>query len=241
MRKLLLLGAGLMVATGWSQVASAQTTGLAEMEIGQLRPEVQRRYDEALAATQSPEYLAATDSRFMWASEAKAWCGIAIGFLKMSTRDTESLSRCDRFHAMMTIRTPEPQLQPAVVMPEPPRPMARNSTCDNELAATVFFEWDSSALPANIDETLSVAKANIASCGWNSFSIAGHADRSGSDGYNNPLSMRRAQAVAARMQSMGIAAAALKVAAKGESEPKVETPDGERNPANRRVEVTPQP
>ena len=69
-------------------------------------------------------------------------------------------------------------------------------------------------------------------------SVLGHTDRSGSDKYNNALSMRRAQAVASRMQALGIAASALAVAAKGESEPKVETPDGERNPTNRRVEVT---
>jgi outer membrane protein OmpA-like peptidoglycan-associated protein len=236
MRKLLSLGVSLIAATGWCQVASAQESGLAEMEVGQLRPEVQRRYDEALAATQSPEYLSATDSRFMWASEAKAWCGISLGFLKTSTRDAESLSRCDRFHAMMSMRTPLPM--PVVVMPEPPKPIVRNPACENALAATVFFEWDSSTLPANIDETLAFAKENMGACRWSRFTVVGHADRSGSDSYNDPLSLRRAQAVATRMQAMGLPASALAVSAKGESEPKVMTADGERNPTNRRVEVT---
>ena len=68
MKKLLSIGVGLIAACGWSQAASAQESGLASMEVGQLRPEVQRRYDEALAATQSPEILSATDSRHMWAS-----------------------------------------------------------------------------------------------------------------------------------------------------------------------------
>ena len=237
MRKLLSLGVSLIAATGWCQVASAQDSGLAEMEVGQLRPEVQRRFDEALAATQSPEYLSATDSRFMWASEAKAWCGIAIGFLKTSTRDPESLSRCDRFHSMMSMRT-QVAPKPVVIMPEPPRPIARNAACDNVPAATVFFEWDSSTLPANIDETLSFVKENMGACRWSGFTVIGHADRSGSDSYNDPLSKRRAQAVATRMQAMGISASALAVSAKGETEPKVMTADGERNPTNRRVEVT---
>ena len=236
MRKLLSIGVSLIAAAGWCQVASAQESSLAEMEVGQLRPEVQRRYDEALAATQSPEYLSATDSRFMWASEAKAWCGIAVGFLKTATRDAESLSRCDRFHTMMLTRTP-PAPKP-LVMPEPPRPMTRNTACDNALAATVFFEWDSSTLPANVEETLAFAKENMSACRWSRFTVVGHTDRSGSDSYNAPLSLRRAQAVATRMQAMGLPAAAVAVSAKGETEPKVVTADGERNPTNRRVEVT---
>jgi OmpA-OmpF porin, OOP family len=233
MRKLL-LGVSLIATAGWSQMASAQETGLADMEVRELRPEVQRRYDEALAATQSPEYLSATDSRHMWASEAKAWCGIAIGFLKFSKRDAESLSRCERFHTMMQVRS----TPPVIAMPQPPAPAMPNRACENALAATVFFEWDSSALPDNIEETLSFARDNMAGCRWNRFTVVGHADKSGSDSYNDPLSLRRAQAVATRMQALGIPAAALAVSAKGESEPKVETPDGERNPTNRRVEVT---
>mgnify|MGYP003384348469 CR=1 FL=1 len=235
MKKLLSIGVGLMAATGWCQMASAQKSGLAEMDVGQLRPEVQRRFDEALAATKSPEYLSATDSRFMWASEAKAWCGIALGFLKTSTRDAESLSRCDRFHGMMKIRMMPPV--PAVAVPAPP-PAIPNAVCENLLAAIVFFDWDSATLPANVDGTLAFATENKKPCSWNRFTIVGHTDRSGADGYNNALSMRRAQAVSAKLEALGVPSSILTVSAKGESEPKVQTADGERNPTNRRVEVT---
>lgn len=78
----------------------------------------------------------------------------------------------------------------------------------------------------------------MAGCRWNRFTVVGHADKSGSNSYNDPLSLRRAQAVATRMQALGIPAAAVAISAKGESEPKIDTPDGERNPTNRRVEVT---
>lgn len=226
------------VAIGATIVATpalAQEGGLASMAVSDLRPEVQRRFDDALAATQSPDYLSATDSRFMWASEAKAWCGIATGFLKNSIRDAESLSRCERFHMMMQQRTaPAPMV---VAMPEPPKPRP-SVACDSALAATVFFEWDSVTLPGNIDETLSFTRDNMAGCQWRRFSVVGHADRSGADAYNDPLSLRRAQAVAQRMQGLGIPSDVVSVAAKGEAEPKVATADGERNPTNRRVEVT---
>ena len=93
-------------------------------------------------------------------------------------------------------------------------------------------------LPANADETLSFVSENKQACSWNSFTVIGHTDRSGSDGYNDSLSRRRAEAVAAKLQASGLSASALSVSGRGESEPKVSTADGERNPTNRRVEVT---
>lgn len=127
---------------------------------------------------------------------------------------------------------------PVVAMPEPPPPPARSPACDSALAATLFFDWDSIVLPTNADETISFVAANKEACGWNRFSITGHTDRSGSDSYNDALSRSRAEAVAAKMQASGLSASALMVSGRGEAEPKVSTADGERNPTNRRVEIT---
>ena len=208
---------------------------LTSMDVRDLRPEVQRRYDEALAATTNPAVLASLGSNYMYASEAKVWCGIATGFLKNSIRDKESLTRCEKYHRLMTQPAPA---APMVAMPEPPAPRPRSAACDSPLAATLFFDWDSVVLPANADETLAFVTDNKQACGWNSFTVTGHTDRSGSDGYNDSLSRRRAEAVAARLQATGLNASALTVSGRGESEPKVSTADGERNPTNRRVEVT---
>jgi outer membrane protein OmpA-like peptidoglycan-associated protein len=224
-------GAAICVA----QPALAQEVDLTSMSVRDLRPEVQRRYDEALAATTNPSVLASLGSNYMYASEAKVWCGIATGFLKNSIRDKESLTRCEKYHRLMNGAEPS---APVVAMPEPPPPRPRTAACDSPLAATLFFDWDSVVLPANSDETLAFVTQNKAACGWNSFTVIGHTDRSGSDGYNDSLSRRRAEAVAARLQATGLAASALTVSGRGESEPKVATADGERNPTNRRVEVT---
>jgi OmpA-OmpF porin, OOP family len=218
-----------------AQPALAQEVDLTSMSVRELRPEVQRRYDEALAATTNPSVLASLGSSYMYASEAKVWCGIATGFLKNSIRDKESLVRCEKYHRLMT--TPAPAV-PVVAMPEPPPPRPRTAACDSPLAATLFFDWDSIVLPANADETLAFVTENKQACGWNSFTVIGHTDRSGSDGYNDSLSRRRAEAVAAKLQASGLSASALSVSGRGESEPKVSTADGERNPTNRRVEVT---
>lgn len=229
---LMAMAAGAVICI--SQPAFAQEVDLMSMEIGSLRPEVQRRYDDALAATTNPSVLASLGSSYTYASEAKVWCGIATGFLKTSTRDKESLSRCEKYHRLMT-QAPATQV---VAMPEPPAPRPRTAACDTPLAATFFFDWDSVALPANTDETIRFVSENMVPCGWTSFTVVGHTDRSGSDGYNEPLSRRRADAVAAKMREVGVAGSALAISGRGESEPKVSTADGERNPTNRRVEVT---
>ncbi|WP_397579882.1 OmpA family protein [Sphingorhabdus sp.] len=228
--KALVAGAAVSVAFP----ASAQILDLTSMEVRDLRPEVERRYDEALAATTNPAVLASLGSTYMYASEAKVWCGIATGFLKNAIRDSQSLTRCEKYHRLMTAPVPEP----VVAMPLPPPPLPRSPACDSALAATLFFDWDSIVLPVNADETIAFVTANKAACGWNKFSIIGHTDRSGSDSYNDALSKSRAEAVSARMQAAGLSASALMVSGRGEAEPKVSTADGERNPTNRRVEIT---
>ncbi|EFH11182.1 OmpA family protein, partial [Teichococcus cervicalis] len=67
--------------------------------------------------------------------------------------------------------------------------------------------------------------------------VAGHADRSGSPQYNQRLSQRRADAVAAELVRQGVSRSAITVQAFGESRPLVPTADGVREPQNRRVEI----
>ena len=67
--------------------------------------------------------------------------------------------------------------------------------------------------------------------------MAGHADRSGSAQYNQRLSQRRADAVAAELVARGVPRNIIMVSAYGESRPLVPTADGVREPQNRRVEI----
>ena len=67
--------------------------------------------------------------------------------------------------------------------------------------------------------------------------MAGHADRSGSPAYNQGLSQRRAQNVAAELVRLGVQREAISVQAFGESRPLVATADGVREMQNRRVEI----
>lgn len=67
--------------------------------------------------------------------------------------------------------------------------------------------------------------------------IHGHADRAGSDAYNLALSERRAAYVRGRLVESGVSEKHIQHYGFGESDPKVPTADGVREPYNRRVEI----
>jgi OmpA-OmpF porin, OOP family len=223
---LALAGAGML----WPALAAAQADGdLMAMSKSQLRGEVLRRHDEAVAAMAAT--VGANDPRYVWAMQAKVQCGIALGFLKSGTKDPVSLGKCADAHARMQLvpAGPAPVIQTSTVAPE---------VCRQPILGTVFFDFDSAVVPDSSAQTLQFIAANMGPCGWGGLTVTGHTDRSGSDAYNDALSLRRANAVSAALSGAGVAAGALSVGGKGESEPRVPTPDGERNPTNRRVEIT---
>jgi outer membrane protein OmpA-like peptidoglycan-associated protein len=68
--------------------------------------------------------------------------------------------------------------------------------------------------------------------------LAGHADKSGTAKYNVGLSERRNDTVRTYLESKGVSSGAIATEAFGETAPLVITADGEREPQNRRVEVS---
>ena len=191
--------------------------------------QIQQKYDAALAATQDPAIVNANDPRYTWASEAKVQCGIALGYFKSNTRDEPSISKCNTAYEMM-LRPPAPP--PPPVAPPPPQP------CPAQNPGTIFFDWDSSELPADARQTVQFVTTNAVRCNWRNITVTGHADKSGGNEYNMGLSQRRAQAVAGLLASSGVPAGSITTAARGEEQPRVPTADGVREPQNRRVEIT---
>lgn len=104
--------------------------------------------------------------------------------------------------------------------------------------AIVYFGWDEDTLTAEARATLDGVIQNYQRGGRTQVVLAGHADRSGSATYNVGLSQRRANRVSAYLTAGGIPGTALTSQAFGESRPQIDTPDGVREPQNRRVEVT---
>ncbi|QPD00561.1 OmpA family protein [Qipengyuania soli] len=218
-----------LAATGLAATPALAQENWAGMDRDTLRGQVQQRYDAALAATLDPAYFNANDPRYIWASEAKAQCGIALGYLKSNTRDEVSLSKCWMAYDRM-MQVPQPRVVPA---PEPtPAPV-----CNRELPGLIFFEFDSATPGSDATEIVQYVTQNAAACNWRSFNVVGHTDTSGSNAYNLGLSQRRADAVAGLMSAQGISQSAISTSAKGEEEPRVPTADGVRELQNRRVEI----
>lgn len=224
--------AGAIALLAVAQPGSVLAQALADRPVGELKTEVKSRYDAALALTTDQTVVAANSANYAWASEAKVQCGIAMGFLKSNTRDAESLRRCDFAYGMMT-RTPQPAPEAPLVPPAPPS----TENCPPEVASTFYFDWDSTIAPADAGQSVAFMAENRTRCGWRSFTVVGHTDRSGPDSYNEGLALRRARVIADMMGGAGIPADSIAVSGMGERKPRIETVDGQRTPENRRVEV----
>lgn len=103
----------------------------------------------------------------------------------------------------------------------------------------VFFDWNKSMITAGGNDVLDAVSKEVTKRAdeITSVVIIGHTDSSGPKGYNQKLSMRRAQAAKDGLVKMGIAAEKIRVEARGENDLLVKTDDNVREPANRRAEI----
>lgn len=115
---------------------------------------------------------------------------------------------------------------------------------DQQLAAgiqnvyVVFFAWDRADISPVAAEVLDQVAAEYGKGKAARLILAGHADRSGPEPYNERLSERRARAVAGYLAEKGVPMEAMQLEWYGERRPRVPTADGVREPQNRRVEIT---
>jgi OmpA-OmpF porin, OOP family len=131
------------------------------------------------------------------------------------------------------VAAPPPPPPAAAPPPPPPPPVARPQPF------LVFFDFDRSDITVEADRILRAA-ADAWKRGQSTtlqMSVTGHTDKSGSDAYNQALSVRRANAVKARLTQYGVPANVISTTGRGESEPLVPTADGVREPQNRRAEI----
>ncbi len=101
----------------------------------------------------------------------------------------------------------------------------------------VFFAWDQAELTPVAMAVLDQVESDYLRARPMRVTVAGHADRSGPEPYNDALSERRAEIVARALQQRGVPERALDVVWYGERRPRIPTPDGQREPRNRRVEI----
>ncbi|WP_246522133.1 OmpA family protein [Neoroseomonas terrae] len=101
----------------------------------------------------------------------------------------------------------------------------------------VFFDWNRADLTERARQIIAEAAQQARAQRTTRIEVAGHADRSGTVQYNQALSRRRAETVAAELVRLGVPREEITITALGESQPLVPTADDAREPQNRRVEI----
>ena len=113
----------------------------------------------------------------------------------------------------------------------------RALTTDVAEVYLVFFAWDQADISPVAQTVLDQVRDDYLRGRPSRLVLAGHADRSGREWYNDTLSEDRARNVARALVGMGVPPEALDVEWFGERSPRIPTDDGVREPRNRRVEI----
>jgi outer membrane protein OmpA-like peptidoglycan-associated protein len=101
----------------------------------------------------------------------------------------------------------------------------------------VFFDWDKATLTTRAQQIIKEAADNSTRVKYTRIEVNGYTDTSGTPQYNQGLSVRRAQAVAAELVKDGVPQGAIAIQGFGETHLLVPTGPGVREPQNRRVEI----
>jgi outer membrane protein OmpA-like peptidoglycan-associated protein len=130
--------------------------------------------------------------------------------------------------ALAACAQPAPPPPPPPPAPPPPPP---------EHNFTVFFDWDKANITPEAQQIIEAAAATFKAEPPVPVQVVGHTDTSGSKEYNQKLSEQRAQNVAGALSTAGVPQSAMTVTGVGQTDLKVPTPDGVREPQNRRTEI----
>jgi len=125
--------------------------------------------------------------------------------------------------------------------PPPVAPMAPAPTATPAPAPArsylVFFDWDRADLTDRAKVIVKDAAENSTHVQVTRIEVNGYTDTSGSQHYNQGLSIRRAQAVASELVRDGVPRNVIDIRGFGETHLLVATGPGVREPQNRRVEI----
>jgi OOP family OmpA-OmpF porin len=122
--------------------------------------------------------------------------------------------------------------------PPPPAPMAAPAPAPAAPRVfIVFFDWDKDTITPEGQQIIAQAADAYKAGAPVQIQVTGYTDRSGSPGYNQRLSERRANNVARAMAALGVPKDQMIVAGRGENDNRVPTAPGVREPQNRRVEI----
>ena len=138
--------------------------------------------------------------------------------------------RSNNIVASLTMKFGVPPAPPPPLPPAPPPPPPNK-------VFLVFFDWDKYNITPEGERIIELAAQQYKAGGSVKIQVNGYTDTTGSFAYNQRLSERRANAVAARLAALGVARSDMAVAGHSFNDLRVPTPPGVREPQNRRVEI----
>jgi OmpA-OmpF porin, OOP family len=124
---------------------------------------------------------------------------------------------------------------PAAAAPPPPPAAAPPPAAQKQFV--VYFEFDRYNLTPEGSKVVQDAAAAFRATGSARVAITGYTDAAGTQQYNLGLSKRRADAVHRALVQAGVPDGVIAEAWRGKENLAVPTPDGVREPRNRRVEI----
>lgn len=119
----------------------------------------------------------------------------------------------------------------------PPQLVEEQSADLDPVGFTVYFDYDKANLTPQASTLIAEAAGRALQNDIDAVVVSGNTDTSGSSAYNQALSERRAKAVRDALIANHVPADRIRSEAYGESNPAKATPDGVREPLNRRSEV----
>ena len=129
--------------------------------------------------------------------------------------------------ALAACSSPPPAPTPVAAPPPPPPPRSY----------LVFFDWNKADLSDRARQIIKEAADNSMKMHVSKIDVNGYTDTSGTPQYNQKLSIRRGQAVAAELAKDGVPQGSISVQGFGETHLLVPTGPGVREPQNRRAEI----
>ncbi len=105
------------------------------------------------------------------------------------------------------------------------------------LPQDILFDVDSTYVRDDLRDELAALAANLNQYPDTTAEIVGHTDNTGDAGYNQDLSVRRAQAVSEIISANGVSAARLSATGRGEDSPVASNLTEEGRALNRRVDI----
>lgn len=125
-----------------------------------------------------------------------------------------------------------------VVSECPPQLQETEIVNPDPIQFTVYFDYDKSNLTSQASTLVQEASSRALEFDVDTVVVQGNTDTSGSSAYNQALSQRRASVVRDALIANGVSADAIRIEAFGEGNLAKPTPDGTREPLNRRSDVT---